>query len=208
MGGGVTLHLRVLNDKNFGFGSDVVLDIDWPSGLALISTYADRGPGCGQPAGGTLRCHLDWISRGSPYANVLISAQTTAPGELLMGARVRHAGPEATFADNAIVLRTVVTAPPVEEPVSAPAERVQPARLAKATVVGRQLRLRVVAQRPTTARIVVSRRGKTVVSARRKLRTGATLLRLALPRRLPAGSYRVVVTLGGGQKLAARIRAR
>jgi hypothetical protein len=211
VGSAVTLHLRALDDKNFGSATGVVVELDWPSSLTLLSSYADRGPGCAEVAGAKLRCDLDWLSGDAPYGNVTISAKATAPGELLVGARVDYAGQDPIPDDNSVVLRIVVYELGADKPAPAPAEPAQPAqptRLAQAAVVGSQLRLRVVAHGPTTARIVVTGRGRTVLSARRKLRAGATVMRLGLPRRLRAGSYRVVVTLGDGTKLAALVRAR
>ena len=211
VGSAVTLHLRALDDKNFGAATGVVVEIDWPSSLTLLSSYADRGPGCGEVVGNKLRCDLDWLSEGAPYGNVTIAAKATAPGELLVGARVDYAGVDPNPADNSVALRIVVHELGADKPTPAPTEAArsaQPTRLAQAAVVGRQLRLRVVARRPTTARIVVTGRGRTVLSARRKLRAGGTVMRLGLPRRLRAGSYRVVVTLGDGTKLAALVRAR
>lgn len=209
-GSEVTLYLRVLNDKNRGVAQNVVVELDLPGGFVPVFTYADRGPGCGQPEGGKLRCHLDWLSADALVANVTIRLLATAAVEAAVAARVQHGEADPDPSDNAIVLRIAVAEQAVAEPEPDTAEPAKPqlTRIAAATLTGRRVVIRVVTARPSMARVVVTRRGKIVLRSKRRVRAGPNVIRLTLPRGLPRSGYRVTVRLGGGTKLTRAIKAR
>jgi uncharacterized delta-60 repeat protein len=110
----VTFNLRVTN-VNLGNAAGIKVDVDVPAGLALVSTSADRGPGC---AGTPLVCDLDWLSSSTPSANITIRTRVTAPGELALRASVRFASADAKPENNSV---TIIVNRTVARPPTAPA---------------------------------------------------------------------------------------
>ena len=116
----VTFYLRV-SDVNFGIALDVNVDVELPAGLQLVSSYADRGPGCG---GGPLTCNLDWLSSDAPYANITIKAKVATAGQQTFKATARYRSADPKPENNAvsiIVNRAAVVTPPPPPPPPTPA---------------------------------------------------------------------------------------
>jgi hypothetical protein len=115
VGGTLTWRLRVLDDKNYGSATGVYVDVELPTGVALASALADRGPGCAPAGARKLRCSLDWLSSDAPYGNVTLVSNVTAPGELVLTATAGNSRADTNPADNSLVLKanTPATAAPL-----------------------------------------------------------------------------------------------
>jgi uncharacterized delta-60 repeat protein len=210
----VTVALRVSDDKNFGPATGVRLDVELPAGLELVKSYADRGAGCTLVAPGKLRCELDWLSSGAPYANVTISVRVTAAGKLSLAASVSHGGSDPDPLDNSFSVAVTAPVESAQGTTRAPEAKTAEAAAAVGVAVvagpaGRpQLRLEVTVPKATTARVVVRRNGDRVLSRSVKLEAGHAVVHVALPARARAGVYRVEIRLGGGAKVVRTVRVR
>ena len=109
VGDEVTYYLRV-SDVNFGTALGVNVDVELPAGVQLVSTYAERGPGCG---GVPLVCNLDWMSSDAPYASITIKTKVATPGQLTFKASVRYGAADAKPENNtvSIIVNKLVTSP-------------------------------------------------------------------------------------------------
>ena len=122
VGGSLTWRLRVLDDRNYKPASGVFVDVTLPAGVQVVSTSADRGPGCASNGTGKLRCNLDWLSSDAPYGNITITTNVTAAGELALTATAGYAQADPNPADNTVTLKANLPAaiPPPATPVRTP----------------------------------------------------------------------------------------
>jgi hypothetical protein len=110
------LRVETVN-KGAAFGLHV--DVTLPAGVALVSTAADRGPGCSATGTLRLRCNLDFLSGDAPVGNVVLTTTATQPGDHLLTATAAYEHADPTPADNTVTLRATTPTPPVQ-PVPRP----------------------------------------------------------------------------------------
>ena len=122
VGGTITWRLRVLDDKNKGPATGVVVDVVLPAGVLVVSAQTDRGSGCVSSGPGTLRCNLDWLSGDVPVGNITIVSNVTQAGELVLSATVTHSGTDPNPADNTVTIKanTPVVTPPTPPVLTPP----------------------------------------------------------------------------------------
>jgi hypothetical protein len=113
VGGELAIQLRVTN-RSGALAQRVVVDVDLPSGLQLVGSSTDRGPGCG---GAPLVCDLEFLSGAAPTGTILLRARVAAPGELTVRASARYALTDPDPSNNAISL-VVNRAAPAPAPAS------------------------------------------------------------------------------------------
>jgi uncharacterized repeat protein (TIGR01451 family) len=94
--------VRVKNNTETSGASNIVLTNQLPAGVELVSTRANRGPGCTGTT--TLTCRLDFLS-GTLVAVVEFAVRVTQQGDLLSSASVRGDESDPDTANNAVALR-------------------------------------------------------------------------------------------------------
>lgn len=88
----------VVRNKSAAKGSDVALTFALPQSLELVSTYAERGPGC-TASGGQVACPLVYLD-GSQSTNVRATMRVRANGPVTTTASVRSSEGDLNAADN------------------------------------------------------------------------------------------------------------
>jgi uncharacterized repeat protein (TIGR01451 family) len=91
VGDTLTWQLTV-NDINTYPALSVTVDVTLPSNVQVVSTYADRGPGCTSTGATTLHCNLDWLSKDVQFGHLTIVAKVTAPGDHALTAVTGYSG--------------------------------------------------------------------------------------------------------------------
>jgi uncharacterized repeat protein (TIGR01451 family) len=112
-------------NKGSGKASDVRLAIGLPAALELVSTYAEKGPGCA-PSGAGLACPLVFLDGGTS-TRVLATVRVRANGQLTATAAVTATEGDANAGDNQTSYTfTAGPVAPVAQPPAAPPPTVIP----------------------------------------------------------------------------------
>ena len=97
--------------------TQVMVTDELPSGLTVISTYADRGPGCSGTT--VLSCNLDFLF-GAVKATITIVTRVNQTGALVNRASVRSSESDPDLSNNSASATVTVSTPaPPPPPVSA-----------------------------------------------------------------------------------------
>ena len=120
----ITYTLKVY-DQNGGPAPDMHVRVELPAQVSLVSSYADRGPGCTSVAAGVLDCNLDYLSGDSMTGHIVLVVRVEATGLLTLRATATYLFADPTPADNtAVVLANqpvaALPAPPAPAPVLRP----------------------------------------------------------------------------------------
>jgi uncharacterized repeat protein (TIGR01451 family) len=130
---GDTITWRItVNDFNTGPALDVYVDIQLPSSVSLVSSYADRGTGCTVVADNKLHCYLDWLADGAQFGHVILVTKVTATGDHVLTAVTGYRSADPVPADNSLTLTGTTPAPFVPPPT--PVATTPTIRIVKATV--------------------------------------------------------------------------
>lgn len=84
--GGLLTYRIAVTDKNRTAAPGVILSVDLPDAVTLVSAQADRGPGC--TGVGRVTCRLDFVSDPAAAVNVQIVVRVERDGELVAVAAV------------------------------------------------------------------------------------------------------------------------
>lgn len=187
-GSTLTYTLTVKN-KGAGGATAVRLMFTLPQAVSLVSTSATRGPGCvTSNAPRTLTCSLSSLG-ADRTAIVNVAVKVLKNKQLNALATVNSLEHEAVTTNNIVHHSLVASA--------AAAARSSLASSAKVSVrgkgLGRMLSVPVSVRSRSAVRVVVWRRGEAIAFWRRSVPAGSRVLRLAVPRGVPAG--RVTVEL-------------
>ena len=119
--GGTFTHVFSVKNKSAGTATGISLVFALSDALELVSTSAERGPGCAAPAGQTVTCPLDFLA-GLASARVIASVRVRANGELRTSASVSSIERDANSADNqsTYVFAAVPLVPPAQPRPQAP----------------------------------------------------------------------------------------
>jgi hypothetical protein len=101
-GDNVTYVLSVDDLTPNQLAQSVYLNVALPTGVSLLTTYADRGSGCTALSATQLRCYLDFLSGQAPHANVLITAKVIAAGTQVLVATVTAQQSESSLTNNTL----------------------------------------------------------------------------------------------------------
>ena len=82
--------------------TQVIVTDTLPAGVTLVSTYADRGPGCSSTT--TLSCNLDFLF-GTTTATITIVVKVTQTGTLVNTASVRAHQTDPDLSNNSASAR-------------------------------------------------------------------------------------------------------
>ena len=136
-GVGDTVTWRItVNDYNTGPATGLWVDIQLPSSVSLVSSYADRGTGCAVVGDGKLHCYLDWLADNVQFAHVILVTKVTATGDHVLTAVTGYVSADPTPADNSLTLTATTAAPVVPTPVTPkPSIRIVQATAAKNGIV-------------------------------------------------------------------------
>jgi Subtilase family/RTX calcium-binding nonapeptide repeat (4 copies)/Domain of unknown function DUF11/WD40-like Beta Propeller Repeat len=100
IGSELTVQLRVTNVTGT-LVQGVKVDVELPSGLQLLGSSTDRGPGCsGQP----LVCDFEFLNQEARTGTALLRLRVAGPGELAVRATARSVSTEANPADNGVLV--------------------------------------------------------------------------------------------------------
>jgi len=167
--GGLLTYRIAVTDKNRSAAPGVILSVDLPDAVTLVSAQADRGPGCTGER--RLTCRLDFVSDPAAAVNVQIVVRVERAGELVAVAAVDAEQADGDPADNRASV--VVVAAPARAPsarlLSGIAARIGVARESEhvATVSARVaadaadiLEVSIVPGRNNAARLTLLRRSR------------------------------------------------
>jgi len=117
VGDSLTWQLTV-NDINTYPALSVTVDVTLPSNVQVVSTYADRGPGCSSTGATTLHCNLDWLSKDVQFGHLTIVAKVTAAGDHALTAVTGYSGQAGPVNDpnpgnNTVTVTATTPLPPV-----------------------------------------------------------------------------------------------
>lgn len=79
-----------------------------PTGVTVLSTYADRGPGCKATSTLTLDCNLDFLSGEAPRGNIQITATVGQAGAEQVTAAISAQQSESSLANNTATIKYTV----------------------------------------------------------------------------------------------------
>jgi hypothetical protein len=116
LSGGTINYALAVADANGGAGTNLVLTINLPSGVSLVSASADRGSGCTGTT--TLTCQLDFIG-GGLVAHVNVTANVTATQAFTTSASVTEHEADPNQANNTASVTTTPPAPAARIPTIA-----------------------------------------------------------------------------------------
>jgi uncharacterized repeat protein (TIGR01451 family) len=131
VGSALTWTLRLTN-KTGATALGVYVDVRLPSGVTLVGSSTDRGPGCASTGTGTLRCGLDFLSSVALVGTITLVTNVTAAGELVLTGTAFSEQGDTSPADDAVTLRANLSPVPasLSPPPPAPTPR-SPAGIAR-----------------------------------------------------------------------------
>ena len=116
---GDTVTFRVVvTDKNKAPAPDLRVKVTLPANGSLVSTYADRGPGCTSTGANTLDCNMVYLSGDSPVGNLILQVKLTSAGAMPVTASAAFLLPDLAPADNSATF--TVNAPAAPPPTVVP----------------------------------------------------------------------------------------
>ena len=199
-GVGDTVTWRItVNDYNTGPATGLWVDVQLPSSVSLVSSYADRGTGCIVVGDNKLHCYLDWLADNVQFGHVILVTKVTATGDHVLTAVTGYVSADPTPADNSLTLTATTPVPVVPAPTPvAPSIRIVQATAAKSGIVTLKVAIKGWSVGLRQAKGVAAASGYWVIYVDGKRNAISRSATTGTTTKLAAGQHRIRAELVGG----------